>query len=135
MAEIKVATDANFEELVLHSEKPVVVDFWATWCGPCQKSFPWMTALHERYAARGLAIVAINLDKHRETANEFLEEFRAPFTIAFDPDGKTATAYRVKAMPTSYLIAPDGKILETHVGFDPRHAAAFESRIAEALPK
>jgi thiol-disulfide isomerase/thioredoxin len=113
--------------------KVVLVDFWASWCEPCRKSFPWMNAVHQRYAAKGLVIVAINLDKTRGPADKFLEEFPAPFTIAFDPNGKAATAYRVKAMPTSYLIAPDGKVLEMHAGFDSKYAAALEARIAGAL--
>ena len=114
--------------------KAVLVDFWASWCGPCRQSFPWMNGLEKRYGDK-LAIVAVNLDKDREFANTFLAEIPASFTVAFDPSGKTAESYDVKAMPTTYLISPDGKVLATHTGFDAKHTSEFEARIAEAIPK
>ena len=115
--------------------KAVLVDFWASWCGPCRQSFPWMNDLQKRYGDKGLAIVAVNLDKDRELADRFLAEVPATFTVVFDPAGKTAESYKVKAMPTTFLVSPDGKVLLTHTGFDARHASEFEARIAEALPK
>jgi thiol-disulfide isomerase/thioredoxin len=115
--------------------KAVLVDFWASWCGPCRQSFPWMNDLQKRYGGKGLAIVAVNLDKDRELATNFLADVPASFTIAFDASGKTAESYRVKAMPTTFLVSPDGKLLLTHTGFDARHASEFEAQIAEALPK
>lgn len=115
--------------------KTVLVDFWASWCGPCRQSFPWMNDLEKRYGGKGLAIVAVNLDKDREFANNFLAEVPASFTVAFDPSGKTAESYKVKAMPTTFLISPDGKLLATHTGFDAKHAPEFEAQIAEALPR
>ena len=115
--------------------KAVLVDFWASWCGPCRQSFPWMNGLQKRYGDKGLAIVAVNLDKDRELASHFLAEMPAAFTVAFDPAGKTAESYRVKALPTTFLVSPDGKLLLTHTGFDAKHASEFEAQIAEALPK
>ena len=115
--------------------KTVLVDFWASWCGPCRQSFPWMNDLQHRYASRGLAIVAVNLDKDRELANAFLTEVPASFAVAFDPTGRTAEQYKVKAMPTTFLISPEGKLLASHTGFDARHAPEFEAQIAEALPR
>jgi thiol-disulfide isomerase/thioredoxin len=113
--------------------KVVLVDFWASWCGPCRKSFPWMNALHEKYGARGLAVVAISLDKERAAADAFLARNPAAFTVAFDPAGKTAEAYRVKGMPSTYLIAPDGTILVRRTGFDPKETSGIEAAIEEAL--
>jgi len=110
----------------------VLVDFWASWCTPCRSSFPWMQALHEKYSRRGLTIVAINLDKDRAAADAFLEENPATFTVAFDPKGKTAEAYRVEAMPSSYLIGPTGTVLHAHAGFDPKQTGTFETLIQEA---
>lgn len=115
--------------------KAVILDFWASWCGPCRQSFPWMNELQKRYGEKGLAIVAVNLDKDREFAKSFLSEVPASFTIAFDPSGKTAESYKVKAMPTTFLISADGKLLVTHTGFDAKHASEFEAQIAEALPR
>jgi cytochrome c biogenesis protein CcmG/thiol:disulfide interchange protein DsbE len=109
----------------------VYVDFWASWCDPCRRSFPWLNTLHERYSARGLTIVAINLDKDRRAADAFLEKFPARFLVAFDASGKTAEAYGVSAMPSSFLIGPSGTLLSSHAGFDPRKTGTIEALIKE----
>lgn len=113
--------------------KVVYVDFWASWCGPCRESFPWMSSLSERYAKDGLVVVAINLDKDRGLADAFLQEHPASFKVAFDPAGKTAEAFRVAAMPSSYIISRSGKIIHVHEGFESAKARATEEQIKEAL--
>lgn len=129
------AFDARSGGVSLESLKGQVVylDFWASWCGPCRASFAWMKSLHERDAARGLRIVAVNLDKDHALAEAFLAEHPAPFTIAYDPAGKVAEAYHVSAMPSSFLIGRDGRILAQHGGFDAKRGAEWEKRIEEAL--
>jgi thiol-disulfide isomerase/thioredoxin len=113
----------------------VYLDFWASWCGPCRASFPWMAGLDKKYRAKGLEIVAVNLDKDRALADAFLADYPAPFTIAFDPKGGTAEAYGVSAMPSSFVIGKDGKILLRHAGFDPQRTGQVELQIEEALGK
>lgn len=113
----------------------VLVDFWASWCTPCRRSFPWMDSLLARYAGKGFSIVAINVDKDRAAADRFLIEHTAAFTIAYDPAGKTAEAYGVTAMPMSFLIARDGTIVHRHVGYDPKKTPAIEALIAEKLKR
>jgi cytochrome c biogenesis protein CcmG/thiol:disulfide interchange protein DsbE len=111
----------------------VLVDFWASWCGPCRKSFPWMKAMQETYGDKGLTIVAINVDKSREAAEPFLREFPSPLLVAFDPEGKIAEKFNVAAMPSSYLIDRKGQILDAHRGFEPKQSKEWEKRIQEAL--
>jgi cytochrome c biogenesis protein CcmG/thiol:disulfide interchange protein DsbE len=111
----------------------VYVDFWASWCEPCRRSFPWLAHLHEQYGDRGLTVVAINLDQERKAADAFLAKYPAPFRVAFDPQGKTAGAFHVEVMPTSFLIGRDGRVLERHAGFDPKKAIEIEERIAKEL--
>jgi cytochrome c biogenesis protein CcmG/thiol:disulfide interchange protein DsbE len=113
--------------------KVVYVDFWASWCGPCRQSFPWMEKLHQKYAKKGLVIVAIDLDKTRQAAYDFLDEHPASFLVAFDPAGGTAEAFKVSAMPSSYLIGPTGTILTSQAGFTTEEAGRMEARIREAL--
>jgi thiol-disulfide isomerase/thioredoxin len=113
----------------------VYVDFWASWCEPCRRSFPWLNALRERYADRGLTIVAVNLDKDRGAADAFLQRFPASFLVAYDPAGKTAEKYRVSAMPSSFLVGPTGALLSSHAGFDPRRTGTIEALIQEACTR
>ncbi|MGA7616349.1 MAG: TlpA disulfide reductase family protein [Thermoanaerobaculia bacterium] len=113
--------------------KVVLVDFWASWCAPCRASFPWMSGMLQKYGSKGLAIVAVNLDKSRDHADDFLDRFPAPFRIAFDPAGRTAEAFHVEAMPSSFIIGRSGTILYEHQGFQPGQTAAVEDRIKEAL--
>ena len=107
----------------------VYVDFWASWCSPCRKSFPWMNDMENKYKDMGFTIIAINLDKERNLADDFLKDVPHDFTIAFDPEGDTASAYDVRAMPSSYLIDKSGQIQYTHLGFRSDKKAELESHI------
>ena len=95
----------------------VYVDFWASWCGPCRLSFPWMGALQARYKPSELTVITINVDKQRRDADRFLQQNPAGFAVAFDPAGESAKRFALKTMPSSFLIGPDGQVLWTHRGF------------------
>ncbi|MGV7210116.1 choice-of-anchor D domain-containing protein [Oxalobacteraceae bacterium A2-2] len=113
--------------------KLVYVDFWASWCGPCRQSFPWMNEMQARYGGQGLQIVGINVDAKAEDARNFLATVPARFAIAFDPAGSAPRAYGVKGMPSSVLIGPDGKVLYEHSGFRAADRETLEARIKAAL--
>ena len=111
----------------------VYLDFWASWCKPCVKSFPWMQTMNATYQSQGLEIVAVNLDKNRDLADAFLKKVNADFTIAFDQKGETAKAYELRGMPTSFLIGRDGKIYATHIGFREKDKFKLEQAIQQLL--
>ncbi len=113
--------------------KLTYIDFWASWCGPCRQSFPWMNRMQEKYGAQGLRIVAINLDANRNDALAFLKEVPANVSLAFDAKGDSARRVGVKAMPSSVLLGPDGRVLMQHAGFRAEDTAELEARIAAAL--
>jgi len=113
--------------------KVVYLDFWASWCGPCRESFPWMDRMVSRYGADGFAVIAINLDKERALADRFLAELAPRFTIAFDPKGEIAERYDVQAMPSSYLIDRGGRIRNRHRGFRRDSTSLSESQIRMLL--
>ncbi|GJI91412.1 TlpA family protein disulfide reductase [Duganella hordei] len=113
--------------------KLVYVDFWASWCGPCRQSFPWMNEMQAKYGAKGLQIVGINLDANSADARQFLAATPARFSIAFDPQGATPRNYGIKGMPSSVLIGPDGKVLLEHSGFREADRADLEAKIQTAL--
>jgi len=113
----------------------VYVDFWASWCAPCRRSFPWMNALKARHEGQGLVIIGVNVDKRRADAERFLRDVPASFAIAFDPQGVAPAAFDVKGMPTSYVIDRRGVVAAVEEGFHDERAAALEARIRALLEK
>ena len=111
----------------------VYVDFWATWCPPCRKSFPWMESMHQRYQDLGLKIVAISLDQKSDLIKSFLKAHKADFTILHDKEGNVAEAFKVKGMPSSYLVDRKGNIRLKHAGFNEGDKAGLEAQIKQLL--
>lgn len=120
-------------QLARYQGKLVYVDFWASWCGPCRQSFPWMNEMQARYGARGLQVVGVNVDANSADAARFLAETPARFPVAFDAAGTTPRAYGIKGMPSSVLVGPDGKVLFVHAGFKESDRAELEKVIQNAL--
>jgi len=115
--------------------KVVYLDFWASWCQPCKKSFPWMHDMKEIYANQGFEVVAVNLDKDRKLADAFLKVVDVNFKVAFDESGASASEYKLKGMPSSYLIGRDGKVYASHIGFRDKDKAQIERAIKNLLTK
>lgn len=113
--------------------KLVYLDFWASWCTPCRKSFPWMNEMYSKYHNKGLEILAVNLDKDNKQVHKFLSRYSASFKIAFDTTGKSAEKFRVSAMPTSFLIDRNGKIIMSHPGFRKKDKDKMEQLIQSNL--
>jgi thiol-disulfide isomerase/thioredoxin len=111
----------------------VYLDFWASWCGPCRQSFPWMETMQATYGGQGLEIVAVNLDRDRADADKFLHQFHPTFDLRFDPKGELAELYKVRGMPSSVLIDRHGVTRFTHVGFRPVDGTIYEAQVRELL--
>ena len=116
---IAMATrDGKPVALSSYAGQVVLLDFWASWCGPCRKSFPFLEGMKSRYGPQGLAIVGLSLEEDDEAVAAFLEEIPASFTIARDPSGRAGEAFGVVAMPTTFLIDRDGRIAARFEGGD-----------------
>ncbi len=111
----------------------VLLDFWASWCPPCRQSFPWMDQMLARHGAAGLTVIAVNLDRQRAAAEQFLRAVPSHATIAFDPAGDTPKRFGAKAMPTSFIIGRDGRIRQQHDGFRDTDQAPLEAALRQAL--
>ena len=128
-----VATADSSLDLKSHAGKVVVVDFWASWCVPCRRSFPWLNDMHQKYADEGLVIIGVNLDADRSEAMKFLQEFPAEFSIFYDESKDLAREFGVVAMPSSFVIGRDGQIRKKHFGFKVKKQDEYESAIVDAL--
>lgn len=113
----------------------VYVDFWASWCKPCRKSFPFMNSLQKKYGKQGLKVIAINLDSDKGAAKSFLQKNPANFTIAYDADGKTPEQFGLMVMPTTYLIDRQGNLVNTHKGFKKSQTAKVEKTVMKYLAR
>ncbi|MEI6354914.1 MAG: TlpA disulfide reductase family protein [Methylococcus sp.] len=118
--------------LEAYQGKVIYVDFWASWCGPCAQSFPFMNKLQKELGSKGLSIVGVNLDEKAGDAMGFLNQTPAHFELVADAGGKCAHELGVKAMPSSYLIDRQGVLRFIHLGFKPTEAQALRDEV-EAL--
>ena len=134
MGAVMTATAADTLDLAQYRGKVVLVDFWASWCAPCRRSFPWLNDMHAKYGERGLVVIAVNVDSTRDAAEEFLREVPAQFQIVYDPSGALATRYQVPGMPSSFLFGPDGKLVSNHIGFQQSARDEREAELLKLLP-
>ncbi len=116
--------------------KVVLVDFWASWCGPCKASFPCFTRLHNKYASKGLVIIAIGVDTDIKKYKAFVAKHKSPFPMVHDSSHKAAGFFNPPAMPSSYLVDRNGVIRYIHKGFKgAKTEALYEKEILALLAK
>jgi peroxiredoxin len=128
------ASDATSGEIALDTlrGRVVLVNFWATWCEPCEREMPAMQRLYERLPRDRFELVAISIDEEPEKIDAFVQRYALTFPILVDPGKKVATTYQTMGVPESLLVDPDGRIVERYVGPREWDAPEYVARI-EAL--
>ena len=116
-----------------HQGKVIYLDFWASWCGPCRKSFPWMNELTQKHDVDKFVVLSVNLDANKALADKFLLETPAKFSVIYDPKGKIARHFKIKGMPSSIVFDKQGKIRYTHTGFHTKKIVEYEKQIAQLM--
>jgi peroxiredoxin len=124
--------EAAEKQLSQYRGKVVYLDFWASWCGPCAQSFPFMNKLHKDFSGKGLQIVGVDLDEDPADAQGFLTKTPAQFTILADASGECPQRFEVKAMPSTYLIDRSGVVRQIHLGFKSSESTQLRQQV-EAL--
>jgi thiol-disulfide isomerase/thioredoxin len=126
--------DGRAHRLSDYRGKVVLINFWATWCGPCRDEMPSIQGLKNKLAGKPFAVLAVNLDEPESRIRKFLSQMKVDFTILLDPERRAAKSWGARILPASFVIGPDGRIRYTLVGeinWDNEHVVA---RISELLP-
>lgn len=111
--------------------KYVVLDFWASWCGPCVKSFPHMKEVYKKYKSDKFEIFSISVDQSKDAWYKALKQYELPWTQALDTSKIATSHFAVTGIPTVYLIDPSGKILAKEMGFDDSGKGEIEQKLSE----
>lgn len=109
--------DGSEFDLAERRDKVVLLNLWATWCGPCRYEIPELQSLHAKYGPKGFEVIGVSVDEGEpEGVRQFVEEQKMTYPIVLDPQAKLADIFEASMLPTSALIGRDGKILWKHIG-------------------
>jgi peroxiredoxin len=115
--------------------KVVLIDFWATWCGPCRESIPHLVDLYKNYRAMGFEVIGVSVDKgEAEMVRRFSKSMDIPYPILIASEEVTRS-YAVTALPTTFLIDREGTIQERVIGFNSNIAKALAAKVKELTSK
>ena len=123
--------DAKFDWQQFHG-KVVYVDFWASWCGPCRESFPFMNELQKDFPNE-LVVLGVSVDAEKADAERFLAKTPAEFSLAIDTTGVCPKEFAVKGMPSTYILGPQGQLLFSHKGFRRSDTEKLREKVSEIL--
>ena len=107
----------------------VLINFWASWCGPCRQEFPHLDALHQKYQNLGFTVFAVNVEQDRRSAEKILRDIPVSFPILFDDENQVSERYDVDAMPATVLVDRSGQIRFMHRGYKPGYEDLYESQV------
>ncbi len=123
----------NKVKLSSFSGQYLYIDFWASWCTTCIKSFPFIARLQEQYGDKNFTVVAINVDRYKSDAVKFLSNRVIEYPMLYDNEGIAGIPLGVKTLPVSILVDPKGKIIHRHTGFDEEYMKFIEEKLRKKL--
>ena len=116
-----------------HLGEVVVINFWATWCGPCRQEMPLLDEIYIKYRRAGLVLFSINLDEDRERAVEMAQTLKVSYPVLFDERKDASKSYQVSAMPVTVLIGRDGVVRYISEGYKPGYEKRYTEKLRELL--
>lgn len=123
-------TNLRLEEL---RGQVVLINFWASWCGPCRQEMPILQKIHDRYEPMGFTVLGVNVDEKQDKARRIVERLDVSFPLLLDTEQYVSEAYEVNAMPFSVLVGRDGKINYIHRGYKPGDENLYVNRLKQLL--
>jgi peroxiredoxin len=127
---LKSATGENLR-LSEYRGDVVLINFWATWCGPCRQEMPLLDDLYSRYQRVGFNLLGVNIDDDSRRAMQMVEELGVSFPVLFDEE--VSKLYKVEAMPVTVLVDRDGKVRHVHHGYKPGYEEKYLTEIRSLL--
>jgi len=113
--------------------KPVLINFWATWCGPCRSEMPYIQEIYEGWSEEELVVLAINIGESSSKAEEFMQSYNLSFTVLLDTRQDVAQRYNITGIPTTFFIDKDGIIQDKIIGAF-QNKAQIENRLSKIMP-
>ena len=111
----------------------VMINFWATWCGPCRQEMPLLDELYTRYQRVGFNLLGVNIDDDSRRAMQMIDELGVSFPVLFDARKEVSKLYEVEAMPVTVLVDREGKVRHVHHGYKPGYEDAYLDQIRALL--
>ena len=111
----------------------VMVNFWATWCGPCQQEMPLLDQMYKKYKPAGFTLIGINVDKEAPAVKELLARKPVSFPVLLDPANQVSKAYHVDEMPSTVIVDKKGQIRYIHRGYKPGDENEYQDRIRQLI--
>ncbi len=113
----------------------VMINFWASWCGPCLQEMPALEQLHQRYKDLGFTLLGVNVEQDLKEAKAYLNKVNVTFPILFDVTNQVSNEYEISAMPTTYLVDRDGNLRKLYMGYQPETSEEIYQQEIKALLK
>ncbi len=111
----------------------VMINFWASWCGPCRQEMPLLDQLYQRYQPMGFTLLGVNVEEDSRAADKILKEIPVSFPVLYDKKNQVSESYQVRAMPSTFLIDRDGKVRYLHKGYQPGYEEEYQQQIRELV--
>lgn len=119
--------------LAEHRGEVVMINFWASWCGPCRQEMPILEELYSRYGRAGFTILGVNVEPNPKDADKILKDIPVSFPVLYDTESKVSQLYKVEAMPSTVLIDRNGNMRYLHLGYKPGYEDAYRDQIKELI--
>ena len=111
----------------------VLINFWASWCGPCRQEMPHLDAIHRKYAPLGFTVFGVNVEQDRKLADKVLRDIPVSFPVLFDDQNQVSELYDVDAMPVTVLVDRNGDIRFMHRGYKPGYEIEYEAQVRQLV--